>query len=185
MCLCVCVLVCACVHVCVCLHVYMSQIYLSLFRYLRDVDHHSIIYRQSDLDLTTVAGATCGSIHEDIRKEVLTMQESVIRDAEKIENERLKRQSSTHDPALVRCWLYALADYKFVQALTSAGDDPLGVMLSIILTVSISLTHSHTHTHTHTHSHTHTHTHTHTCKISIHEQEHFAPVISNCIISAV
>ena len=108
---------------------------LSPCRYLRDADHHSVIYRQSDLDLSTISGATCGSVHEDIRKEMLIMQDSVIRDAERFESDRLKRQTS-HDPLLVRCWLFALADYKFVTALQSTGDDPVGVMLSIILTVS-------------------------------------------------
>ena len=117
------------------LHVHALGPSLSLCRYLRDADHHSVIYRQSDLDLSTISGATCGSVHEDIRKEMLIMQDSIIRDAERFESERLKRQTS-HDPLLVRCWLFAIADYKFVQALQSTGDDPLGVMLSIILTVS-------------------------------------------------
>ena len=101
-------------------------------RYLRDASHHSVIYRHSDLDLSTVAGATCGSSNEAIRRELLQLQDLVIRSAE---SARLQKRQTRFDSTLVRCWLYAIADYKFVAALEAAGDNPLGVMSTIILTV--------------------------------------------------
>ncbi len=101
-------------------------------RYLRDASHHSVIYRHSDLDLSTVAGATCGSSQEAIRRELLQVQDSVIRSAE---SARLRKRQTSFDSSLVRCWLYAIADNKFVTALEAAGDNPLGVMSTIILTV--------------------------------------------------
>ncbi|XP_064387720.1 disintegrin and metalloproteinase domain-containing protein 10-like isoform X3 [Halichondria panicea] len=102
-------------------------------RYLRDASHHSVIYRHSDLDLSTVAGATCGSSNEAIRRELLQLQDLVIRSAE---SARLQKRQTRFDSTLVRCWLYAIADYKFVAALEAAGDNPLGVMSTIILTGS-------------------------------------------------
>ncbi|XP_064387576.1 adhesion G protein-coupled receptor L3-like isoform X2 [Halichondria panicea] len=103
-------------------------------RYLRDASHHSVIYRHSDLDLSTVSRATCGSSHEALRRELLQLQDSVIRSAESARLQ--KRQTTGFDSTLVRCWLYAIADYKFVTALEAAGDNPLSVMSTIILTGS-------------------------------------------------
>ncbi len=62
------------------------------------------------------------------------MQQSVIRDAE---SARLLKRQAGVNPNLVRCWLYTIADYKFVTALQATGDDPLGVMSTIILTVRV------------------------------------------------
>ena len=110
----------------------LSHIHISR-RYLRDASHHSVIYRHSDLDLSTVSRATCGSSHEALRRELLQLQDSVIRSAESARLQ--KRQTTGFDSTLVRCWLYAIADYKFVTALEAAGDNPLSVMSTIILTV--------------------------------------------------
>ncbi len=60
------------------------------------------------------------------------MQDSVIRSAE---SARLRKRQATVDSSLVRCWLYAMADNKFVTALEAVGDNPMGVMSTIILTV--------------------------------------------------
>ena len=65
----------------VCMYVPINVFNITLFliladNYLRDASHHSVIYRHSDLDLSTVARATCGSSQEAIHRELLQVQAS-------------------------------------------------------------------------------------------------------------
>ena len=104
-------------------------------RYLNDSSHHSIIYRGSDLDLSTVTGATCGSAHEDIQQELLKTQ---MLGGTRHKDYRLrKRQNDRYpnfpdaDPRLARCWLNVVGDYKFVQSVGGQGP-AMGQLVNII-----------------------------------------------------
>ena len=83
-------------------------------RYLNDSQHHTIIYRKSDLDLSSVTGATCGSNHKDIHKNLFETQQR--------QTERLTKRQTNFDPLLVRCRLLVIGDYEFFLEHSDAGD---------------------------------------------------------------
>lgn len=109
-------------------------------RYVNDSSYHSIIYRGSDLDLSTVAGATCGSTHEDIKQELLKTQ--MIGRARDKGHRLRKRQQTPYAPQYpnadanrARCWLNVIGDYKFVQSVGGPGT-AMAQLLNIIQQVN-------------------------------------------------
>ena len=105
-------------------------------RYLNDSSHHSIIYRGSDLDLSTVTGATCGSTYDDIQQEML-MTQMIGYTRDKGRRLRKRQQDPPYsrfpdaDPNRARCWLNVIGDYKFVQSVGGTGT-AMAQLLNII-----------------------------------------------------
>ena len=105
-------------------------------RYLNDSSHHSIIYRGSDLDLSTVTGATCGSTHDDIQQEML-MTQMIGYTRDKGRRLRKRQQNPPYpdypnaDPSRARCWLNVIGDFKFVQSVGGTGT-AMAQLLNII-----------------------------------------------------
>ena len=118
-------------HACACMYVRMYR-YSS---HLNETDtFHSVIYMQSDLDHSTISGATCGSAHQDINKTVI--QQQVTSYKQMPDEHMLRKRQNSRNTAKVRCWLNVVLDYKYYAELTSNNEDPASVLFGIILTVS-------------------------------------------------
>ena len=87
-------------------------------RYAEDLDSshsaHSIIYRHSDLDTSSVTGASCGATNQALQSRLIELQRSAVRqgvEGEREDGRRLfKRQQ--RDTTRIRCWLRIIADNK-------------------------------------------------------------------------
>ena len=89
-----------------------------LTRYIdQPTEFHSIIYRRSDLDLSTVGGSQCGANH-NICKHLAETQNSAIRDERAEVKQQLFKRQANRDLDKVRCWLNMIGDYKFYTAVT-------------------------------------------------------------------
>lgn len=112
--------------------------YIHTHRYsahLNDTDtYHSLIYRQSDLDHSSVSGAYCGSADSTINRTMLRLQNSAYegRSDERV----LKKRQATRNSAKIRCWLNLVLDNKYYEELTGNNEDPVSVLFGIILRVS-------------------------------------------------
>ena len=124
-----------------CIHIvtYTRIHTIHIRRYVNESSYHSIIYRGSDLDLSTVAGATCGSTHEDIQQELLKTQ-MIGRTRDK--GHRLRKRQNPPYPRFpnaeanrARCWLNVVGDYKFVQSVGGTGT-AMAQLLNIIQQVN-------------------------------------------------
>lgn len=105
------------------------------YRYLSNCSFHSVIYRGSDLDLSTVKGAVCGAAHEDVQQEMLKTQ--MLLGAE--HKQRLRKRQTTNtnrDAAKVRCWLNVIGDYKYVTSVGGAST-AMGLLINIIQQVNV------------------------------------------------
>ena len=109
------------------------------FRYQSESDtFHSIIYRQSDLEKSSISGAACGSAKEELHKKLSILQRSVIRDEPTIAKRDLEKRQATRNTTHVRCWLNIIGDYKFYSELTSASGsqaDRMAQAMSLLSTI--------------------------------------------------
>lgn len=92
---------------------------------------HSIIYRQSDLDASSITGATCGSTHDDIQSSMLRLQQR----RRGLEGDHTLRKRQMFDRRRTRCPLSVRLDYKLFRELDGNGENPMAVVLNIILRV--------------------------------------------------
>ena len=97
----------------------MCALRLSLCtRYAEDLDSshsaHSIIYRHSDLDTSSVTGASCGATNQALQSRLIELQRSALRRGVEGEREAGRRlfKRQQRDTSKIRCWLHITADYK-------------------------------------------------------------------------
>ncbi|CAI8036894.1 Disintegrin and metalloproteinase domain-containing protein 10 [Geodia barretti] len=87
-------------------------------RYARDTQHHSIVYRHSDINTDALRGARCGvsDDHSSLVGYLERMGRSMLTPGDRVTPEyRSKRQSGS---SLVRCDLNVTGDYLFYQEVT-------------------------------------------------------------------
>ena len=92
---------------------------------------HSIIYRQSDLDASSITGATCGSTHDDVQSGMLRLQQRSMR-GRGLEGDHILMKRQMFDPRRTRCPLSVRLDYKLFRELANNGENPMAVVLYII-----------------------------------------------------